>query len=614
MRRSPFPARLLVLVVLAVVAACGGDGGGTTTPPPLTVEVTGTRERGNTVDARVTREGAAVDVGTVQWSFAPATAAEVAGPGRIRLLQAGEVTVTARVGQSTGSTTLAVAEPPPLTVVVQGTPQRGATLTASVQRAGADVDVAQVQWSFAPAGSAEVVAPGQIRLLQAGAVTIAARLGESTGQVVVNVTEPPVPPLVVTVTGDTERGAIVTARVTREGVAVDAAAVTWTAAPASAVENLGGGRFRLLQAGSVTLTASAAGSTGQATLQVVEPAALVVQATGRRERGSALTLSVLRDGVQVSPGDVTWTASPAAAVEIAADGTARLRATGTVTITAGVEHRSGQLVVDVAAPPTVVFDRVVNANRDIWRVALDGGELAAVTTHAGDDQDPTVANGTVVFTSFRGGSGDLYAVPLAGGTTRTVIAGAGNQTAAALTPNGQRVAYANDASGVAKIWTVHIDGTGAARATPVSFGFAGSPEAGPAWNRTGDRIAFVTALSGSSDIYSFAPGTQPTTLVGGAAAEVEPAYSPDGTRVAFASNRDGDTEVYLFTIATGAVVRLTNRVGSDAQPAWTADGRIVFVSVVDGVARLRWVDPANPAQLFDIDTGTGPARNPVVVP
>lgn len=535
MRRSPSPARLLVLLVLAFVAGCGGDGGGTTTPPPLTVEVTGTRERGNTVDARVTREGTAVDAGTVQWSFAPATAAEVAGPGRIRLLQAGDVTLTARVGQSTGSTTLSVAEPP-------------------------------------------------------------------------------APPLVVTFTGVPERGATVTASVTREGVVVDAAAVTWTAAPASAVENLGGGHFRLLQAGSVTLTASAAGSTGQAALQVVEPAALVVQATGRRERGSALVLRVLRDGVELSSGGVTWTASPAAAVEIAADGTARLRETGTVTLTARVEHRSGQLAVDVAAPPTVVFDRVANANRDIWRVALDGRDLAAVTTHSGDDQDPAVANGTVVFTSFRGGTGDLYAIPLAGGTTRTVVAGAGNQTGAALTPDGNRVAYANDANGVAKIWTVNTDGTGAARATPVAFGFAGSPEAGPAWNRTGDRIAFVTALSGSSDIYAFAPGTQPTVLVGGAAAEVEPAYSPDGTRVAFASNRDGDTEVYVVTLATGAVVRLTNRVGSDAQPAWTADGRIVFVAVVNGEARLRWLDPADPAQVFDIDTGTGPARNPAVVP
>jgi Tol biopolymer transport system component len=57
-------------------------------------------------------------------------------------------------------------------------------------------------------------------------------------------------------------------------------------------------------------------------------------------------------------------------------------------------------------------------------------------------------------------------------------------------------------------------------------------------------------------------------------------------------------------VSTGAVTQLTSGPGTKSQPAWTPDGRVVYLETLSGT-RLRWVDPAQPAALHTIDTGTG---------
>ena len=73
--------------------------------------------------------------------------------------------------------------------------------------------------------------------------------------------------------------------------------------------------------------------------------------------------------------------------------------------------------------------------------------------------------------------------------------------------------------------------------------------------------------------------------------DFEPAFSPDGRRIAFASNRTGDVELFLLELESGEVTRLTNREGSDGQPTWLPDGRIVYVAFAEATPELRWLDP-----------------------
>ena len=102
-----------------------------------------------------------------------------------------------------------------------------------------------------------------------------------------------------------------------------------------------------------------------------------------------------------------------------------------------------------------------------------------------------------------------------------------------------------------------------------------------------------------------ASGGTPVPLVTGSAADVEPAWAPNGNDVAFVSDRDGDVGLYLVNVETGNIRRLSARPGNDTDPAWLADGRLVFTTWVAGVPRLRTMNPASPSQIIDVGLNSG---------
>jgi hypothetical protein len=342
------------------------------------------------------------------------------------------------------------------------------------------------------------------------------------------------------------------------------------------------------------------------------PHPLALTSAGRLERGDVVTVSVTADGQPVAPAQVTLTVSPADAAQVVDGGTLRLLRTGEVEVRASTGERSGTLELTVQAPPTVVFDMSAGGNRDIYKVALDGGDLTRLTQNVADERDPTVGGGSVTFVTFRHGNGELYSIPLAGGTEARVTTSTRSESAPALSADGQRLAYATDPSGVAKVWTSNSSGSGAAQAAP-NFGFGGSPETSPSWAPTGARLAFVGTATGTADIYQLTLGGEPQMLAGGTAADVDPAWSPDGQWVAFASTREGDPAIFVVRVSDGAVTRLSSRAGTEAEPAWTKDGRLVyteFVTISD--TRLVWIDPAAPQTVNPIPVQGGFPRRPSV--
>ena len=107
---------------------------------------------------------------------------------------------------------------------------------------------------------------------------------------------------------------------------------------------------------------------------------------------------------------------------------------------------------------------------------------------------------------------------------------------------------------------------------------------------------------------------------GTSGADVEPAWSPDGADIVFASSRSGPTELYLLHLANGHVAQLTHAGGTNGQPTWTTDGRVVYTSWAGSVPSLHWIDARDRATVIGDTTtfvihdvpGTSGAEHPAI--
>ena len=245
-----------------------------------------------------------------------------------------------------------------------------------------------------------------------------------------------------------------------------------------------------------------------------------------------------------------------------------------------------------APPPAIVFDWSLGGVRSIYRARLDGSDTLRLTSGASDDEHPSERGGLVVFTSYRDGHGQIYGVSATGGTARRLTNTTFNETQPALSPDGMRIAYISDSTGVPKLWLCAVDGTGRQPLT-TGFSFPGAAEASPSWGPASDRLVFVSTAGGSAGLYILTLGTAaPVPLVTDANANVEPAWSPDGKLVAFASTRGGGTKLFTVNVATQQITQATSDTTTAGQPAWLADGRLVYTTWVSGAPQLEWLVPA----------------------
>jgi tetratricopeptide (TPR) repeat protein len=92
---------------------------------------------------------------------------------------------------------------------------------------------------------------------------------------------------------------------------------------------------------------------------------------------------------------------------------------------------------------------------------------------------------------------------------------------------------------------------------------------GMAWSPAGDKLIYMSNVSGGWEIYtvSMAGGFQ--QLTGTGAINAAPAFSPDGSRVAFISNRDGAWGVWIMNADGGNPMKLID-LGAQ-YPSWQSE-------------------------------------------
>lgn len=276
----------------------------------------------------------------------------------------------------------------------------------------------------------------------------------------------------------------------------------------------------------------------------------------------------------------------------------------------------------------------------------DGLEPLSQVTYANDgsDFDPALSRDGkfMIFASTQHRpTADLYLQPTGSRTITQLTSDAANEVMPAVSPDGARIAFASDRSGVWNLFVMSTRGGQAVQLTnertadlhptwspdgkrlcfsrlgtrsgrwelwvidvqqPQTAEFIGygmlpewCPKAGTGANGA-DRIAFQRGRERGDRAYSvwtidYKPGDagSPTEIVPSAdTAAINPTWSPDGQWIAFASvpvieGRSGAVrpsrgELWITSIDGASRVAVTSGRNLTTSPSWSRDGRLVFVS------------------------------------
>ncbi|HVS02405.1 MAG TPA: protein kinase [Thermoanaerobaculia bacterium] len=259
----------------------------------------------------------------------------------------------------------------------------------------------------------------------------------------------------------------------------------------------------------------------------------------------------------------------------------------------------------------LVFRLVETTHSDVAVVELASGEHRRLTDDEYSDLHPvwSPSGRMIYFPSYRGGGMNLWRLPLtaegaAAGPPAQVTTGAGQDVQVAVSPDGDRLAFAVLQLN-ADLWRLPLDPTsGRPTGDPEPLLATTREESRGSWSPDSQAIAFNSDRDGPMNLYLLSLADDSVRQVtSGPGGDYQPQWSPDGSSLAFFSTRSGNVDVWTVDLESGALRQLTDDPGLDLDPFWSPDGRrVAFHS--DRSGRLEvWVvgaDGSGPRQLTTV--------------
>ncbi len=224
----------------------------------------------------------------------------------------------------------------------------------------------------------------------------------------------------------------------------------------------------------------------------------------------------------------------------------------------------------------IVFASKRSGPISLWRIKASGGlpqPMPGVTEGAYNLAIARTGD-RLVYSKYFSDS-NIWETDLGTGGRARVVGSTRNERSPQYSPDGTRIAFRSDRSGVDEIWVSDTSGENSVRLTSFNGPLTGTPR----WSPDGQFIAFDSRPNGNPDIYVVsANGGPPRRVTSSSFEDVVPSWSGDGRWIYFASNRTGASQVWKISSGTveesTAPVQLTREGGFAAFES--PDGKNVF--------------------------------------
>jgi TolB protein len=255
----------------------------------------------------------------------------------------------------------------------------------------------------------------------------------------------------------------------------------------------------------------------------------------------------------------------------------------------------------------IAFAMTGHGPHEIAAVDMDGGRTTVLTKMSSDCMLPAFApgGGEVAFTSFLRNNPDLWIVSAGGGRARRVSTRPGLNTGACWSPDGHNIALTMSFEGNSEIYRISPADGGVRDKLTTNPGIDSSPSFSP----DGAQIAFVSNRQGSPQIFVMpASGGSPKRVTFQGKYNQTPRWNPrpDKPAIAFTGRDErGMFDIFILDMKSGRIDRLTQGKGSNLDPAWSPDGRLVaYVSSRGGLF------VQNPETHHEVQVWRGGAASP----
>jgi Tol biopolymer transport system component len=226
--------------------------------------------------------------------------------------------------------------------------------------------------------------------------------------------------------------------------------------------------------------------------------------------------------------------------------------------------------------------------------------------------DVSPDGGTVIFDLL----GDIYSIPASGGRALLIRGGASWDHMPRFSRDGRRIAFISDADGLANIWTMNVDGTGARQISRE----ARLEVSSPVWSADGLEIFAIRGRSSNSVHRDYGVWRYPTN--GGVPAPVYssssadtapngPDLSPDGRYLYFSVGSEQSHRIVRLDLAYGSLTNIDTQFPGFS-PRLSPNGRfLAYGAASDGATILRLRDLQSSVeftlstQLSAMDNGEG---------